>query len=321
MDGRRIDVALAELIPCSRSHVQTLLELQCITCNGYIVTKAKQKVFNGDDLRIIPSCEDAPLPTPLPLDVVYEDDWVIVINKPAGLVVHPSVGHVADTLVNAVMARASQLSNVGDYPGIVHRLDKDTSGLIVVAKTNAAHAALSAQFTPGSQKRARRTYLGLVHGHPPLPSGTIQTYIARHKVNRKKMCVISEHSKALDRTNEQSKGLADTRLVDTSGSNKGGRLAITMYERVWGDKVSLMRFHLLTGRTHQIRVHCQYAGFPIVGDPVYGGARGNIKFHRQALHASELVFEHPSTHKSLYFEAPLPADMLALMDEAPKETS
>ncbi|MDR1907877.1 MAG: RluA family pseudouridine synthase, partial [Holosporales bacterium] len=174
LNGARLDVALAELLQCSRSHAQKLISEGRITCNDVVVTQSKHKVCENGVIAVrecSPTTQREPLQ--IDLDIVYEDDSLLVINKPAGLVVHPSAGHYEDTLVNALLAHCPQLSDMGDHPGIVHRLDKDTSGLILVAKTNAAHAALAAQFCPivGDdglpQKRAMRTYAALVHGMPP----------------------------------------------------------------------------------------------------------------------------------------------------------
>jgi 23S rRNA pseudouridine1911/1915/1917 synthase len=381
----RADIALAEMAECTRSHAQKLLAGQKIRRNGDVISTPKTKVYEGDMLEMEPriysshlKCREqnpsaskderllnpnishgSPIepiePVQISLDIVYEDESLLVINKPAGLVVHPAAGHSSDTLVNAVIAHCPCLSDVGDYPGIVHRLDKDTSGLILVAKNNVAHQALAEQFAPVlrepfREKKAKRTYVALVYGKPQPSNGTIKTYIARHRGDRKRMCAIpmdihipSDSSGFIERQSIV-KLQKSTRRVSREPYREGlkGRLAITQYEliKTWNADcdqsqqrlgnyrhkhgavavcISLVQFQLLTGRTHQIRVHCQHAGFPIVGDSVYGkkhppfGPEAIADFPRQALHAANITFEHPETHESLKFEAPLPDDMTRLL--------
>lgn len=305
----RIDLALSSLVPCSRSHIQMLIENKHIFCNECLVKHSKQKVFENDKITLIEPCSSEFLvPSTINLNIIFEDEFLLVIDKPAGMVVHPAPGHYGDTLANAVLSHCTHISTVGNplRPGIVHRLDKDTSGLILVAKTNEVHAALSQQFRPffaeqGKEKIIRRHYIALVYGSPASSKGIIQSYISRHRKDRKKMCV---------------------------DPNKKGKIAVTHYEllKKWvsvrqNSCISLMKFHLLTGRTHQIRVHCQHSGYPIIGDPVYNKKTikkdewpENIRFFpRQALHASTLGFQHPMLQKFLEFESNFPEDMLNLI--------
>ena len=238
------------------------------------------------------------------LEVVYEDDHLIVIDKPAGLVVHPASGHETGTLVNALIAHCGEsLSGVGGVkkPGIVHRIDKDTTGLLVVAKTDAAHHGLSALFADhGRTLSLTREYLAFVWGVPDRAHGTIETYLGRHNIQREKMAVVPESR---------------------------GREAITHWEKVADFGVaSLIRCQLETGRTHQIRVHLAHIGHPLIGDATYGAgfktkvtklsekARAAVeKLGRQALHAATLGFEHPVTGDEMMFESELPEDLAALM--------
>lgn len=296
----RVDVVLAQLAGFTRSHAQMLIEQGLVSLNGARVQRAKQKVAYGDTLAAEEQPPlDVPTATEIPLTILYEDDDVIVVDKPAGLVVHPAPGHYGDTLVNALLARQTSLSTVDPLrPGILHRLDKDTSGLMVVAKNNAAHVALAEQFVPRfdeegrSLKRAQRHYTALVFGRPTPPAGKIQTFIARHPHDRQKMAVVRPPS---------------TR----------GKWAVTNYKviKTWEPPIStsaplsLVDFHLETGRTHQIRVHSQFMGWPLVGDPLYGvnphrtkGWPENIRtYPHQALHASQLSFFHPRTGEKMEF--------------------
>lgn len=298
--GERVDVVLAQLAGFSRSHAQTLIEAGLVTLNQQRVDRAKQKVSLGDLLEAseLPPL-DAPVATDLPLEILYEDDDLMVIDKPAGLVVHPAPGHHGDTLVNALLARHEPLSSVDPLrPGILHRLDKDTSGLMLVAKNNAAHAALADQFVPkfdaagNSLKQAQRHYTALVFGCPSPPQGTIKTFIARHPHNRQKMAVVPP-------------------------TRTRGKWAVTHYQvlQTWApptptaSPISMVDFSLETGRTHQIRVHCQFMGWPIVGDPLYGphpnktkGWSGSIRnYPHQALRATSLRFVHPRTGSQMGF--------------------
>jgi 23S rRNA pseudouridine1911/1915/1917 synthase len=239
-----------------------------------------------------PAAPALPVPQTIPLDIVYEDEFLLVIDKPAGLVVHPGAGNEDGTLVNALLAHCGeQLSGIGGVrrPGIVHRLDKDTSGLMVAAKTDAAHRGLSAQL---SDRSLSRTYRAIVWGKPVPPAGRIDAPIGRSPNNRRKMAVL----------------------------RNGGRDAVTLYSTVTqvGAKASLIECKLMTGRTHQIRVHMAHLGHPLVGDPLYGRARGDgsalARFPRQALHATAIAFVHPIDGREMSFTSTPPADFRALLD-------
>jgi len=259
-------------------------------------------VKNGQTFVVILPEPDDPTPQAqaIPLSIRFEDAHLIVIDKPAGLVVHPAPGNPDGTLVNALIAHCGDsLLGIGGVrrPGIVHRLDKDTSGLIVAAKTDAAHRALSADF---AARRIARAYAAIVWGVPTPPAGEIAGNIGRSVTNRKKMAVVAASR---------------------------GKPAVTRYraERRFGEHAALVECRLLTGRTHQIRVHLAHKGHPLIGDPVYGSRSGRalarsgpegaaiVGFPRQALHARHLGFVHPATGESLAFDSPLPADMAELL--------
>ncbi len=280
--GARIDVCLAAKLGVSRSNMQKLLEEGRVK-RGDKVLKANYKVRAGEVYTVdIPEPETIEaVPEDIPLDIIYEDDDVVVLNKARGMVVHPAPGNYTGTLVNALLYHCKNLSGINSAirPGIVHRLDKDTSGIMIVAKNDAAHIALSQQI---QSKTAVRTYLAVVRGNIKTDSGTIETQIARDKNDRKKMAVVKE----------------------------GGREAITDYEVLerFG-KYTLVRCKLRTGRTHQIRVHMEYLGYPLVGDPKYSPMKTPFAIKGQALHSHTLEFTHPRTGERMKFEAPLPEDM------------
>ncbi len=280
--GARIDVCLAAKLGVSRSNMQKLLEEGRVK-RGDKVLKANYKVRAGEVYTVdIPEPEPIEaVPEDIPLDIIYEDDDVVMLNKARGMVVHPAPGNYTGTLVNALLYHCKNLSGINSAirPGIVHRLDKDTSGIMIVAKNDAAHIALSQQI---QSKTAVRTYLAVVRGNIKTDSGTIETQIARDKNNRKKMAVVKE----------------------------GGREAITDYEVLerFG-KYTLVRCKLRTGRTHQIRVHMEYLGYPLVGDPKYSPMKTPFAIKGQALHSHTLEFTHPRTGERMKFEAPLPEDM------------
>jgi 23S rRNA pseudouridine1911/1915/1917 synthase len=284
----RLDAYLAqELTDLSRSRLQKLIATGQVSVNGTVQTSKKAEVELGDWIQItIP--EAVPLEVlaeDIPIEILYEDKHLIIVNKPAGMVVHPSIGHYSGTLVNALLAhcaaRGETLPGINGVqrPGIVHRLDKDTTGAIVVAKTELALNSLQAQF---KVKTARRTYLAVVYGTPKTDSGTIAAPIGRHPVDRQKMGIVDEA--------------------------KGGRQAITHWqilERL--GPYSLLQFDLETGRTHQIRVHAAHLGFPVVGDVTYApGRKINVKLPGQALHAWKLRLQHPATHEWVEAIAPPP---------------
>lgn len=280
--GTRADVFLAAKLGASRSNMQKLLEDGSVK-RGEKIIKANYKVRTGE-MFVVDIPEPEPIeavPENIPLDIIYEDDDVAVLNKARGMVVHPAPGNYTGTLVNALLYHCSNLSGINSAirPGIVHRLDKDTSGIMIVAKNDAAHISLSQQI---QSKTAVRTYLAVVRGNIKTDSGTIETQIARDKTDRKKMAVVKE----------------------------GGRDAITDYEVLerFG-KYTLVRCKLRTGRTHQIRVHMEYLGYPLVGDPKYSPMKTPFGIKGQALHSHTLEFTHPRTGERMKFEAPLPEDM------------
>lgn len=280
--GTRADVFLAAKLGVSRSNMQKLLEDGRVK-RGEKIIKANYKVRAGE-MFVVDIPEPEPIeavPENIPLDIIYEDDDVVVLNKARGMVVHPAPGNYTGTLVNALLYHCSNLSGINSAirPGIVHRLDKDTSGIMIVAKNDAAHISLSQQI---QSKTAVRTYLAVVRGNIKTDSGTIETQIARDKTDRKKMSVVKE----------------------------GGRDAITDYEVMerFG-KYTLVRCKLRTGRTHQIRVHMEYLGYPLVGDPKYSPMKTPFGIKGQALHSHTLEFTHPRTGERMKFEAPLPEDM------------
>ncbi|WP_245293338.1 RluA family pseudouridine synthase [Mongoliimonas terrestris] len=312
--GQRLDKALAGLFPAvSRSRLKSLVEQGHLTLDGTAVADPSRKAKAGIAVVLdLPPAEPAePEPEDIPLTVVYEDEHLIVIDKPAGLVVHPGAGNWTGTLVNALLFHCKDsLSGIGGVrrPGIVHRLDKDTTGLMVVAKTDKAHKGLAAQFADhGRTGPLERAYLALVWGSPEPYRGTIDAPLGRSPTDRTRIAVVKS----------------------------GGREAVTHYEVVerYPEKAgraavaSLVECHLETGRTHQIRVHMAAAGHPLIGDPEYG--RGFLTkintladevaavvrpFPRQALHARLLAFEHPVDQELLRFESDLPEDLEALVE-------
>lgn len=288
---QRLDRALASAFPdFSRSRLQKLIEQGNVQVNEQICTNKKQGIQAGDTLFLsVPPVKRLSIePEAIPLEVLYEDEHLIIVNKSAGLVVHPAPGHDRGTLVNALLAHCDHLAGIGgvERPGIVHRLDKDTTGAIVVAKNDFAHQHLQRQI---QAKTAKREYLGIIHGVPQGAEGTIDQPIGRHRADRKKMAVVP--------------------------LEKGGRSAIThwqLQERL--GNYSLLAFQLETGRTHQIRVHCAAIGHPIVGDPMYSAAhRFSVNLSGQVLHARKLTLIHPVTGETICAIAPLPSDFTKLL--------
>ncbi|WP_036478857.1 RluA family pseudouridine synthase [Myxosarcina sp. GI1] len=290
-NGDRLDRWLSQNLPdLSRSRLQKLIEEGKISLNDEICTSKKTKLATGDRLKInIPPLQQLDLtPEAIPLDILYEDDELIIVNKPAGMVVHPAPGHSTGTLVHALLARCDRLAGIGgvERPGIVHRLDKDTTGAIVVAKSDRAHQDLQRQI---QAKTARREYWGIVYGVFAAVTGEIDFPVGRHPVDRKKMAVVP--------------------------LNRGGRTATTHWKIIerFGN-YTLMQFVLETGRTHQIRVHCSHAGHPIVGDPLYSSGRSiKVNLSGQALHARKLSLTHPVSGKLIEAIAPLPAEFTKLL--------
>ncbi len=300
--GLRLDRYLSAIHPAfSRSRIKSLIEAGCVSCNDDVVRQPAEAVREGQvyALRLPPPLPAQPQPQAIPLTIVYEDAELIVLDKPAGLVVHPAPGNLDGTLVNALLAHCGDtLPGIGGErrPGIVHRLDKDTSGLMVVAKSERALATLSACF---AARDLDREYVALVWGLTSA-AGEIDAAIGRDPRDRKRMAVVS----------------------------RGGKAALTRYSRTrsWQGALSLLTCRLATGRTHQIRVHLSAAGHPLVGDPVYlrrspaaarqisDPLRGMLlDFPRQALHAAELGFAHPLTGQLLQFRSDLPADFRSLL--------
>ncbi len=314
--GARLDKFLAERADdISRARIQALIREGNVMLNGAAVHQPGQRLAPGDlvALNMPPPAPAAPQPEIIPLLIVYEDDDIIVIDKPAGLVVHPAPGNWSGTLVNALIAHCGEsLSGIGGVrrPGIVHRLDKDTSGLMVVAKTDRAHQALAVQFADHGRKGTlRRDYRALVWGMPTPPMGVIRAALGRHPANRLKRAVTA-----------------------------GGRAAATHYKvlarysapdaaaKAEEPVASLVACRLETGRTHQIRVHMAHIGHPVIGDPLYGKGFASrvvclpetvqsaiLSLNGQALHAAVLGITHPVSGESLLFESPLPGDMLAVL--------
>lgn len=311
--GTRLDKWLADRHPAeSRARLKNLIESGCVTVDGEVIRSGDRRVKAGQEIDLsIPDPVDArPLGQDIPLDILYEDDALIVIDKPPGLVVHPAPGNPDRTLVNALIAHCGDsLSGIGGErrPGIVHRLDKDTSGVMVAAKTDRAHRHLAALFAAHD---IDRQYLAVVWGAPEPAAGTITAAIGRSPRNRKKMAV----------------------------TESGGKFAVTHYETVerLGARASLVRCLLDTGRTHQIRVHLSHIGHPVMGDAAYGGARplrietgfadgsrtemptgpeinDRKVFYRQALHARVLGFRHPVSNRNMLFETKIPNDINKLV--------
>lgn len=281
-DGRRLDVLLSEQSGLTRSRVATLIEEGQVTLDGVSVTKAGLKAKPGQTITLtIPAPKPAtPEAQNIPLTILYEDNDLAVVVKPCGMVVHPAAGNEDGTLVNALLHHLDSLGGIGGElrPGIVHRLDKDTSGLLLVAKNDASQLVLSEQL---SARTMEKHYRALVEGNIREDSGRVEAAIARSKKDRKKMTVDPE-----------------------------GREAITEWTVLArGNGVTLLDVHILTGRTHQIRVHTKHIGHPVCGDPIYGSPKG-AKVPRLMLHAYSLAFTHPTTGERLTFTADLPAEFL-----------
>jgi 23S rRNA pseudouridine1911/1915/1917 synthase len=281
--GRRLDLYLvSRLAPLSRTKSQKLIEEGLVLVNGVACLDKSRRLLPDDQVTVtLPDPEPyLAKPEPIPLEIIYEDADLLVINKPRGMVIHPAPGHRQGTLVNALLHYCSRLSGLGgvNRPGIVHRLDKDTTGLLIVAKSDFAHQGLAEQL---KDRRLRREYLALVQGAVSPRTGSIDAPIGRHPVHRKKMAVVP-----------------------------GGRVAVTRY-RVIGilGRFTLVRVSLETGRTHQVRVHMAFLGHPVAGDPVYSRAAAPPPLSRgQALHACRIAFTHPRTGNLMEFAAPLPSD-------------
>ncbi len=278
----RLDKFLTVSLPeFSRSRIQGLIADGFVDVNGLPAKKAGQALEAGSKPTEL-------IAENIRLDIVFENDELMVINKPAGMVVHPAAGHANGTLVNAVLGYDPGLEGIGgeERPGIVHRLDKDTSGLILIAKNERAHRWLQDQFR---LRKVEKTYLALVEGKPPTPAGRVEAYIGRDPKHRKRMAIVSENK---------------------------GREAISEYQTVESFKShTLLEFHPLTGRTHQIRLHCAFLKCPIVGDEVYGRKSQSVKIPRHFLHARRLKIILPGEKTPKIFEAPLPEDLEQVLTE------
>lgn len=297
--GLRLDKALAEASGLSRERIKSLIGAGRISLGGQVVSQPSAKSAGGEFAISVPLPVDAKAsPEAIPLAIIYEDEHLIVVDKPAGMVVHPAAGNPDGTLVNALLHHCrGQLSGIGGVarPGIVHRIDKDTSGLLVVAKSDVVHEGLAKQFADHSLERA---YLAVCNGHPGPKQGRIDARVGRSDANRKKMAVLPKDSSR-------------------------GKTAVTHYKVLQDmEGCALVECRLETGRTHQVRVHLASIGHALVGDPLYGRANSAVRpvllrlgFKRQALHAATLGFLHPVTSERLRFTSDLPPDMRELIDE------
>lgn len=292
---QRLDKFLTENLPeFSRSRIQGLIADGFVEVDGRAAKKAGQILESGSALavRIPPPVPVDLIPEDIPLDIVYENDELLVVNKPAGMVVHPAAGHASGTLVNAVLGYDPEIEGIGgeERPGVVHRLDKDTSGLILLAKNERAHRWLQDQFR---LRKVQKTYLALVDGGPPTPSGRVEAHIGRDIKNRKRMAVVTA---------------------------RRGREAVSEYKTLESfKKHTLLEVYPLTGRTHQIRLHCAFLKCPIVGDAVYGRKHASLEINRHFLHASRLKIVLPGENEPRVFTAPLPDDLAAVLELLRKE--
>ncbi len=280
---KRLDIFLSEQTEeVTRSRLKKLIEEGQVSINGKTVLKSGESIKAGDSVSLVipEAVEYAVQAENIPIDIVYEDEDLAVVNKPKGMTVHAGNGVASGTLVNALLYALDSLSGIGGVvrPGIVHRIDKDTTGLLVVAKNDKAHLSLAGQI---AEKTCKRTYLALLEGNVKEDSGRVVTDIGRHPTDRLKMAVLPDGK---------------------------GKIAVTDFEVVarFAGEFTLCKFHLQTGRTHQIRVHAKHLGHPIAGDPVYGYKKQKIRADGQLLHAYRLELTHPTTGERMAFNAPLP---------------
>jgi 23S rRNA pseudouridine1911/1915/1917 synthase len=287
----RLDRFLTACLPeFSRTRIQGLISEGFVTVNGRVATKAGL-TLEGEQtvkVRIPPPVPSGLVGEDIPLDVIFENDDLIIVNKPAGMVVHPAVGHDSGTLVHAVLGYEPDIEGIGgeERPGVVHRLDKDTSGLIVLAKNERAHRWLVDQFR---LRLVRKVYLALVDGSPPTPTGRVEAAIGRDVRDRKKMAVV--------RTDKGREAISEYKTLETFAN------------------YTLLEFHPQTGRTHQIRVHCAFLGCSVVGDALYGRKKQAIVLHRHFLHAYQLTITLPGEEKPRSFEAPLPDELVRVLQK------
>lgn len=288
--AERLDKFLTRLVAdISRNRIQTLISDGYVTVNDRPAEKSGQMLADGDVVALeMPAPEPSSLlPEDIPLDIIFENDQLMVVNKPAGMVVHPAAGHSRGTLVHAALGHAPELEGIGGEvrPGVVHRLDKDTSGLIILAKTDKAHRWLQEQFR---LRKVEKVYMALVDGKPPTPSGRIEAPIGRDPSHRKKMAIVQ----------------ADK-----------GREAVTEYRTAESFAAhTLLEAHPLTGRTHQIRLHMAFLGCPIVGDTLYGRRKQSVTLERHFLHAAKLTITLPGERTPQTFTAPLPPELSGVLD-------
>jgi len=294
-DASRLDKFLVTCLPeFSRTRLQNLIENGSILVDGDVAYKSGQMINRGSIILVIippPMLTDL-IPEAIPLNIIFENNDLMVVNKPAGMVVHPSAGHQRGTLVHAALAHAPEMAGIGGEkrPGVVHRLDKDTSGLILLAKNDLAHRWLQDQFR---LRKTIKTYIALVDGKPPTPTGRIDAPVGRDNIHRKLMTVTSY---------------------------KKGREAISEYRTLEVFKNhTLLEVHPLTGRTHQIRLHLKFIGCPVAGDSVYGHKHATIPIHRHFLHATRLIILLPGEVKPSVFDAPLPLELNDVLEGLRKE--
>jgi len=294
--AQRLDKFLVSCLPeFSRSRLQSLVKDGFVSIDGIPAHKTGQALEPGDVIKVvIPPPEPSDLiPQAIPLNILFENSDLLVIDKPAGMVVHPSAGHTSSTLVHAVLAHAPEISGVGGEkrPGVVHRLDRDTSGVILLAKNDASHHWLQDQF---KRRQVVKIYLALVDGKPPTPEGRIEAPIGRSSLQRKKMAVTSPQK---------------------------GRQAISEYRTLEAfPQHTYLEVHPLTGRTHQIRLHLDFIGCPVVGDVVYGHKKPSLPIPRHFLHAVRLTIQLPGEAASRTFEAPLPGELARLLEQLRRST-
>ncbi|MCC6259302.1 MAG: RluA family pseudouridine synthase [Anaerolineales bacterium] len=289
--AERLDKFLVTRLPeFSRARLQGLIEEGFVLINNIPAKKSGQSIESGAEIevRIPPPAPSGLIGENIPLDIIFENDDLIVVNKPAGMVVHPAAGHASGTLVHAVLGYDPELEGIGgeERPGLVHRLDKDTSGLIVLAKNERAHRWLQDQFR---LRKVEKTYLALVDGKPPTPTGRVEATIGRDPSHRKKMAIVSPNK---------------------------GREAVSEYKTLETFKQhTLLEFHPHTGRTHQIRLHCQFLGCPIVGDTIYGKRNPTVQLDRHFLHAYRLEIILPNEKEPRTFQAELPQELHDALEE------
>ncbi len=289
--SERLDKFLVTCLPeFSRARLQGLIEGGFVSINEIQAKKSGQVLESGAkiEVRVPPPVPSGLIAEDIPLDIIFENDELIVVNKPAGMVVHPAAGHASGTLVNAVLGYDPEMEGIGgeERPGLVHRLDKETSGLIVLAKNERAHNWLQEQFR---LRKVEKTYLALVDGKPPTPTGRVEASIGRDPSHRKKMAVLSPGK---------------------------GREAVSEYKTLETFREhTLLEFHPHTGRTHQIRLHCSFLGCPIVGDAVYGKRNFTVDINRHFLHAFRLKILLPNEKEPRTFEAPMPDELTRVLED------